>query len=136
MSDCGFTLIEWDGTYVLFSCMYLRQTDSFYLLRTNFALVDSLGHIVARCLGFPADSRWESICKGACAAMDRALVAMGAPQRDPNGRRGWFTTLFTGFSMGGGQQVCFYYHFVHFKAYWLSTCLVPYAHGHEVAEEC
>lgn len=75
---------------------------------SSFALVDKLGHIIARCIGFPKDSRWEQICRGACEAMDRARAAMASPQRDPNGRRGFFWTLFTGFSMGGGQKVRHY----------------------------
>lgn len=71
----------------------------------SFALVDSLGHIVARCIGFPPDPDWSKYCENACAAMDRALTRMGAPQNDPDGRCGFFKTLYTGFSMGGGQGV-------------------------------
>ncbi|EIM80062.1 uncharacterized protein STEHIDRAFT_162949 [Stereum hirsutum FP-91666 SS1] len=70
----------------------------------SFALVDSLGHIIARCIGFPPDPDWTSYCEGACAAMDQALKKMATPQNDPNGRRGLFETIYTGFSMGGGQR--------------------------------
>lgn len=94
-----------EGRYLpcllIFDCIY-----SFFPRSKSFALVDGVGHIIARCIGFPPDPNWTSYCAGACAAMDTALNNMGAPQRDPNGRRGWFWTLFTGFSMGGGQEVC------------------------------
>lgn len=48
--------------------------------------------------------------------MDRAQDQMGAPQNDPDGRRGFFETLYTGFSMGGGQEVCLLTSFTSFFA--------------------
>lgn len=65
--------------------------------------MDDEKHILARCIGHPDDFTWGRVCEEVLAAMEKAFKDMGKPQRSPDGRRGFFNTLFFGYSMGGGQ---------------------------------
>ena len=69
----------------------------------SFALVDAEENVLARCIGrMPG---WEVGNVEVCKAMDNAYQKMKTLQRPEDGRRGLFPTLFTGYSMGGGQTV-------------------------------
>lgn len=99
-----FSLIEWDGRCVYFGgWMTASVTDPALLRSKSFALVDEDDSILARCIERPEG--WEELNDNVCAAMDKAQATMGTPQRSEDGRRGFFPTIFTGFSYGGGQDV-------------------------------
>lgn len=78
--------------------------DPALLCSKSFALVNEDDTILARCIERPKG--WEELNDNVCAAMDKARAAMGTPQRPEDGRRGFFPTIFTGYSFGGGQEVC------------------------------
>jgi hypothetical protein len=74
--------------------------------RAAHAVTDRCGRIIAMLTARPEDPGWEDDIKEIATAMAAAGKDVQWILDDLNHRRGWFKSLSTGVSYGGGQTVC------------------------------